>query len=321
MRLNTRCILFLLCCGLVGGAACRKQQAPALQAPQAEIRIGAWNIEHLGSPNARAGENRGVAQQPADIAAYISAAKVDVLAVEEVGDNDGAPETHTNRTLTEALADLRQQTGQTWQHLLYPKRERRDWQQLCGVAWNTARAQMIGEPYMIPVETALAGADETELWNRHPYGVKFSFGSGKTDLVLITVHMKANTGGQPSPKIRREEEARTLVAHLSELKKHFRDSDIVILGDTNILRNDERAWQIFRDSGFIDLNQAGASTHLGGAPFDRILVPGSQQEFTRNFEVIAGKLSGRQLSPEDFRNKLSDHLMVVTTVHVTTDDD
>src|SRR5262245_53677378 len=74
-------------------------------------RIGAWNIEHLGSPELRSGPAEGIAQEPADIADYIKASKVDVLALEEIDDDDGSPGTKSNKTLTKAFELLKQQTG------------------------------------------------------------------------------------------------------------------------------------------------------------------------------------------------------------------
>jgi hypothetical protein len=53
----------------------------------AELKVGAWNIEHLGNPGGRGAGNAGHGQTPEDIADYLTAAKVDVLALKEMSDD------------------------------------------------------------------------------------------------------------------------------------------------------------------------------------------------------------------------------------------
>src|SRR4051812_37550210 len=55
------------------------------------IRLGSWNIEHLGDPKARRGPGEGVQQKPEDLAHYIRYAKVDALAVQEISADSPAP--------------------------------------------------------------------------------------------------------------------------------------------------------------------------------------------------------------------------------------
>jgi predicted extracellular nuclease len=293
------------------------------QQPSQTVRIGAWNIEHLGNPSSRAAPNTNVPQRASDIAAYIKFAKVDILGLEEISDDDGSNATRTNRTITQALQILRNQTGQIWRHVLFPKRDASDRHQLTGVLWNTGKAQLVGQPFKIPVETSISsGGASGEIWKRHPFAVKFTLGSGKTDLVLIVVHMKANTGGSPSPVRKREAEARTLVAQLAAIRSQFQDRDIVVLGDTNILNNDERADRILQQAGFEDLNEDDDSTHVGGAPFDRFYVPKNQPEFADSLEeIIAEEFLGSPFNPAAFRRRFSDHFMIVATIKVMADDD
>src|SRR5690606_20047673 len=104
------------------------------------VRLGAWNIQWLGRPERRG----GVAQDAGDLAKYIQASKVDVLAVSEVSCDSQDGPLPTNTTLTQALARIKESTGQEWKHLLFVTEGATDRDQLCGVAWNTARVRMVG---------------------------------------------------------------------------------------------------------------------------------------------------------------------------------
>lgn len=281
-----------------------------------DVRIGAWNIEWLGVPGNRGNIGRNVAQQPADLADYIIASGVVVLGLEEVSDNGTTP--NTNKSLAAALDIVRQRTGQSWRHVLFPKSSGRD--QHIGVAWNATRVSMVGSPAKIAVPATVQGA---HIWDREPYAVKFSFGNGKTDIVVIVLHMKANTGGKSTPQRKRELEAQTLVAALPALRSALHDQDIVLIGDTNILEFSERADRIYRDAGFRDLNSADMPTHMDGGAFDRAFVP-SQREFDNVVtEVIfdTAYLSSKNLSRNTFRKRFSDHFMAITRVTVMADDD
>ena len=279
------------------------------------VRIGAWNIEFLGKPDSRKDVGAGVPQEPADIADYIIASKVAILGLEEITDNGTTP--NTNKTIAAALDIVKQKTGATWRHVLFPKSSGRD--QHIGVAWNTARVSIVGNPRKIDVPTNVQNA---HIWDREPFAVKFSFGNGKTDIVVIVLHMKANTGGTPSPKKKREFEARTLVAELPAVRSALNDKDVVLIGDTNILDFNERADKIYRDAGFKDLNSTDRSTHMDGGAFDRAFIPG-QQEFNGADEAIFDTefLSAKNLTRTKFRKRFSDHFMAITRVTVMTDDD
>jgi len=88
--------------------------ASAPAAAPASIRVGAWNIEWLGSPERRSGPAENHAQTPAALAEYILESKVDILGLAEVAQNvEDRP--GTNATLTAALRLVEQQTGGQWQ--------------------------------------------------------------------------------------------------------------------------------------------------------------------------------------------------------------
>src|SRR3712207_6530830 len=90
---------FLVFAAPVAGAPAAAQDPP-------KVRVGALNIEWLGSPKLRSGSAKGVAQEPKDVAEYIKASEVAILALEEIGDDDGDPTKRTNKTLDAAFAEL-----------------------------------------------------------------------------------------------------------------------------------------------------------------------------------------------------------------------
>lgn len=281
-----------------------------------EIRIGAWNIEWLGAPNSRSGPAKGVAQKAEDIARCIDAANVDLLALEEIGDDDGDDAKHTNKTLDAAFAQLSSSGSKKWQYRLFEKKDPADKNQLTGVAWNSARVSLVGEPLKIPVIDR--GDKEMRLWDRHPQATKFSFGDGKTDVVLIPVHMKSNRGGTDETSRQRLAEARALMEVLGIVREKFHDDDIIIAGDFNMLKADEPGLQVYAAMDFTDLNHGDTpTTTYRPAPFDRFLFRPAGEEFSKaKFETTTANIPD-----EEFRVKLSDHRLVVTTIAVGADDD
>ncbi len=311
--------------GLLGIALA---QAPERPRP-ATLRIGAWNIEWLGYPDRRKGPEQSAEQ----IARYLLENRVDLLAVEEVSFNDGTEAAPRNKTLTAALAWIKEKTGQEWRHVLFPKLpggepdfEKHQW---TGVVWNTTRVQLVGEPFKIPVRRA--GAFK-EIWARWPHAVKFSTGPGKTDLVLIPLHMKSNRGGVGVTSAQRDEEAKALVRSLGAVANQFSDDDIVLLGDSNVKKATEKAHGRLTAAGLRDLNADDAPTWIAdaqfsAAPFDRIFVPDDQPEFrtapftvARSAEFLKNTRYPGTIE-EKFRHYLSDHWMVVADVTITDDDD
>lgn len=295
-----------------GGAAASQPASRA--AGVSEARIGAWNIEWLGAPGSRSGPAKGVAQQADDIARCILLARVDVLALAEICDDDGDNSKHTNKTLDAAVAALGV-GGQTWEYRLFEKKVAADKNQLTGVAWNTGRASLVGEPLKIPV---VDRDKEMRVWDRHPHAAKFSFGVGRTDVVIIPVHMKSNRGGVDATSRQRLAEARALMEVVGVLRERFGDDDLIIAGDTNMKSADEPGMRVFAALDFLDLNPTDQpTTTYQPAPFDRFLVRAAGEEFaSRSFETFTANLPDAE-----FRVKLSDHRMVITTIAVGTDDD
>ncbi|WP_406819292.1 endonuclease/exonuclease/phosphatase family protein [Pseudomonas sp. KnCO4] len=310
----------------------------SLAQQQDELAIGAWNIEWLGNvkPAARP------AQAPDDIAAYIAHAKVDVLALSEISitrSEDGAP---VNRQLDEAFALLNSR-GASWEYKLFEKHPKASSpkDQWTGLAWNKQRVQLSGGPWSV------AGMDEqrrVELLgersravplNRTPYAVKLSAGAGKSDFLLVPLHLKANTG--KNSEAQRVLELHLILKGLDDVRAEHADDDLILLGDTNMLSTTEPGAQLLRDYGMRDCNSADLNTWLTtdpaylDAPFDRIFVMRGQPETAQTcvvpdagglpFEIVTPDSWVAGMTPQAFRQRLSDHQMVKTTVRIGVDDD
>jgi len=272
------------------------------------VKVGSWNIQNLG--------DRTLGQFPAALAEHILVADLDVLALIEIWDTDGDPGRITNGKLDETFQRVNQEPGHDWTYVLFPKRDPEELRQHVGVAWNRRRVEQVGEPLRIPVEYAHA-----ETWKRTPYAIKFRVRPGSSDFVLIPLHMKSNlpVEGLPEPVEIRAAEATALAARLNEVRTHFEDQDLILLGDLNCLKSDEPALRTLTEAGFLDLNNEDAITyrttqHL--SPFDRILTPQGQSEFRYSEQYILTPARGKQ-----HFNRYSDHFLVLTALRVLADDD
>jgi endonuclease/exonuclease/phosphatase family metal-dependent hydrolase len=288
--------------------------ALSLAAPAEKLRLGAWNIEWLDYPQNRTGLASNRAQKPEDLANYIEASGVDLLALEEICvDSSGS-----SPTLNRALQLLSESQGQTWKVLLFPKKDGAS-TQLTGVAWNTARAELVGQP--IPLRADDLSADGYNLLDRAPQAVKFRFAEGRSDFVLIPLHLKSNrkVNGRAIGADQRAQESAAILQVLPDIRKTTRDKDLVLLGDFNVKEAREKAVRQFVAAGFRDLNANDRSTFWKGqAPFDRFFVPQNQPEFRHSRLTL---FKPERMSPEQFKIRLSDHYMVTTDMEIGADDD
>lgn len=278
------------------------------------LRVGAWNIEWLGTPDSRSGVSKGVLQSPDDLADYILAADVDILGVCEVAQSvkDGPLE---NEVLGAALRIVSEKRGGRWVHELFPARSGRN--QLCGFAWDTSVVEVRSKMAAATAAEAIPG--EENIWSRPPPVLLFSAGEGLTDFAVVMLHMKSNYNGDFSAQ--RGREAHHLVR---DLPRTAPDRDVIIMGDTNCNKHTEPAIHIICDVGFVDLTPKDARTFWrGDSALDRIFVPTDQPEFaTRRFDILRDDyLSKRTLKLEEFKRRYSDHFMVITEIVVMEDDD
>jgi len=322
----------------------------ALQAQPACERVlyvGSWNIQWLG--NAVAGKR--APQNPSELASYIAASKVDVLALAEISvTSRDAKGRASSKPLDDAFI-IANQSGSKWRYELFHKRDgaRAPEDQWTGVAWNEAAITKTGGPWKLDVSIDLAKEDairqkmdkpepDTIVFSRWPYAVKFSAGQGKTDFVVVPVHMKSNIGGAATAEARTYE-AKLLLEAFGKLKPEQRDQDLIILGDTNMLVANEPAAAELKAAGLRDCNAGDIGTHLTfqkgekSAPFDRIFVMSAQPETSgscpkagigkgaMDFKVLRPEDWQPGLSGSDFRKRLSDHQLVRAGVCAMADDD
>ena len=300
----------------------------AAAADAQELRIGSWNIEWLGKPDDRSGAGKDIAQDPGDLADLIVTSRVAVLGVCEIVSNiSGRP--IRSREIEATIEAIRKKTGDGWQYVLFPGRN--DGDQLTGVLWN-ARVVTAETPSDKPFDTTKdipwavpvgkgRSSQGSGLWNRPPHAMKFSSGKGKTDFVIVVLHMKADYNGDFAQH--RKEEADALVAAIPATRKQFHDEDIVLVGDTNCSGDHEPAIISMERAGFFDLNGAHRATHWRGGSMDRQLVPSAQPEFAgHGFDVVSDSyMNKRGIDAREYKRRFSDHFMVVGTIKVMPDDD
>jgi len=309
-------------------AAVPSRNPATVTATVSTLKVGSWNIEWLGKPEDRAQFAQGVAQSPETMAEYIVGSGVAVLGVAEVVTTiPGTP--MRSRELEATIAAIRKKNGQEWEYALCPGRQ--DGDQLTGFLWNSTRVtafnadgqawrQTIDVPWRVPIKEGRS-ASGSRLWARPPHAIKFSAGAGKTDFVVIVLHMKADYNGQF--ETHRKQEMDALIEALPAVRARFKDEDIILTGDTNVTRADEPAIADLTGAKFVDLNAKNMSTTWRDGFTDRTFVPAKQPEFaSREFWVFSDPfLSKMRWKPGDFKKNLSDHYMVGTIVRVMEDDD
>lgn len=305
------------------------------------LQIASWNIEHL----------RGSARQDRPQSAYaladhIEMAGIDLIALQElyvtdpneevrIADNQppvpsAATGPRRNSALDLVCYLLEEHLDVRWTYTILPNRAAGDRSQLCGVLWNRDRLTLGGDPLPLNVQHR---DDGDSLWDRTPHVLQFSSdirvwrrnNAGQwtqTDerrtLSIVPLHMKSNYGGVTKNRRVRAKEAVTLCEALEGVRPNI-DPSLVLLGDTNILRNDEEAIETFIDNGLIDLNNHDSATYwsrdYGESPFDRIFVAAGRPEFryTRQYVLRSSDL-------EQHDRFLSDHYMIKASIKDYLDD-
>ena len=284
-----------------------------------KIRVGAWNLETLGTPESRDYKKKrnthgyGVRRRPGGLAQQIRPLDLDVLALIEIDDTEPQDQVRTNRVLDDTFRLLNREVGHDWTYVLFPKYGHYANTQHTGIAWNRAKVRQHDEWYRIRLGARTSRYAE---WDRHPHAMKFTRGPGRTDFVVIPIHMKA--GRSDKAVDQRRVEAKALVARLARIAIRFGDDDIVLIGDFNMTRSNEPAGKVFRAANFIDLNAADQSTHIARLPLDRIYVPRNS-----TFQSV-GAVVVLAPAPEGavtFRRHYSDHWPIVFAFEDRGDDD
>ncbi len=304
------------------------------------LQIASWNIEHLsGKPRA---DRRQSAYALAD---HIEMGGIDVLALQEVyltpADEEvrmfeNAPPVASRAVSARRNSDLdivcyllEEHLDTEWRYLILENRSAGDKTQLCAVMWNTSRLDL---EKTVPLPVAHR-VDNLSLWDRRPHVLLFTtkievwHRSDSGDwtrqaatrrLSLVPLHMKSNYGGVTVNRKVRASEAITLCEALIKVRDQI-DPSIILIGDTNILKNDEPAIETFVNNGFVDLNNNDGSTYwsreFGESPFDRVFVAAGRKEFKYSRQYVL-----RSSDLEQHDRFLSDHYMIKVSVKDYVDD-
>jgi endonuclease/exonuclease/phosphatase family metal-dependent hydrolase len=308
------------------------------------LQVASWNVEHLsGHPRAQR------RQSAFALADHIEMAGIDVIALqeiyvtpdaEEVRLFEGAPPVQRATRSSRRNSDLdvvchllkEHLDGEPdWEYLILENRQSGDRSQLCAVLWNRSRLTLkSARPLAVEHER-----EGLKLWDRRPHLVSFTsqvktwrrdaggnwVQKDETRTVnMVPLHMKSNYGGVTLNRKVRAAEALTLCEALDKLRgEDGFDPSLMLLGDTNILANDEPAVETFVTRGFVDLNNNDGRTYWSKdfpeAPFDRIFVAADRPEFRYSRQYI---LRSSDLQAHD--RFLSDHYMIKVSVKDYVDD-
>lgn len=298
------------------------------------LQIASWNIEHLS------GQARATRRQSAyALADHVEMAGIDLLALQEIYvtptnekvrlfENQPVIESHAHSTRRNSDLDivcylLEEHLEVPWKYVILPNRVAGDKSQLCAVLWNTKRLTLGN---IRPLGVAHK-AGEYPLWDRKPHLLSFTSSievwrhteAGGWEkqpetrtISIVPLHMKSNYGGVTKNRQVRAKEAETLCDAIDAIRADI-DPSLMMLGDTNILRNDEPAVETFVNRGFIDLNNNDGATYwskdYGESPFDRVFIASNRPEFRYSRQYI---LRSSDLSQHD--RFLSDHYMIKVSV-------
>lgn len=305
------------------------------------LQVASWNIEHLsGHPR------RDRKQSVYALADHIEMAGIDLLVLQEVYATqlDEALRLFDHQPLIQSRAQsemrnadldavcylLEEHLDVPWKYTILQNRQAGDRSQLCAVMWDTSRLSLAD----IKVLNVQHQLDGFRLWDRKPHVLSFTSTidvwqkneakkwekqEQKRTLSIVPLHMKSNYGGVTENRQVRAKEAETLCDAIDAIRDEI-DPSLMLLGDTNILRNDEPAIDIFVKRGFIDLNNNDAATYwsknYGESPFDRIFVAKERPEFKYSRQYV---LRSSDLQQHD--HYLSDHYMIKVSVKDYVDDD
>ena len=202
------------------------------------LQIASWNVEHLS------GEPRKERRQSAfALTDHIEMAGVDIMALQEIyvtpydeevrlAPHQPVIESHAhgerrNSDLDVVCYLLEEHLKEPWRYHILPNRSSGDESQLCGLVWNTARADLT---QITPLDVSHK-VDGLNLWDRTPHAVNFTSAlkvwrkdaSGQwhqveeqKTLSIVPIHMKSNYGGGTINRRVRAREAEVLCKALKD---------------------------------------------------------------------------------------------------------
>jgi hypothetical protein len=272
--------------------------------PKDVIRIGSWNLAWLGPSNHTPAERRSAE----DLAQYIARSGAAIISLQLVGETTGSP--NKNATLNEVVHILFSEGQGDWEYALFPS-QYKDRSDFTGILWNRRLVWPVAQAYAINVPRVQKALDETLLWERLPYAMKFA--TGRNQFVLIPVHTHASA--LPDADIsHRVHEVRLLAGQLEDVRKHFDEKNIILAGDFNTVGSNETTVVILEKQGFRDCNSNDELTYISGAPFDRMFVPKDQPEFSTSKQIKRVPWPG--ISLDEFRRRLSDHYLITLDMRI-----
>jgi hypothetical protein len=304
------------------------------------LQVASWNIEHLS------GQPRAARRQSAyALADHIEMAGLDLMALQEIYvtpsdeevrlfDDQPVVASRAHGSLRNSDLDvvcylLEEHLDVPWKYVILPNRAAGDRSQLCAAMWNTKRLTL-ADIRALGVSHSSGGHS---LWDRKPHLLSFTSSiqvwrraqngtweerAETRTIAIVPLHMKSNVGGPTINRQVRALEAATLCDAIDAIRGTI-DPSLMMLGDTNILNNDEPALDTFVSRGFIDLNNNDGTTFwskdFGESPFDRVFVAAGRPEFKYSRQYV---LRSSDLQMHD--RFLSDHYMIKVSVKDYVDD-
>lgn len=277
--------------------------APSARAEEKPLRIGAWNLELLGS---RTEPERTEADLDA-LATKIRDLDVSILAVSEVNG-------------LRSLRDLARRIGLEWDGVLGrsgylggkpPK------QIGVGFLWDTRQVELVSATDW---KSLPRRRDGLHIFHRVPVSACFRAVGGGPDFRLVAVHLKA--GFEPSDSKKRSIE-------LAEIKKRLdaltstpgEDADIAVLGDFNHGPSAPEGTSLSDRSFAAYLTPARPTTsiiHFEDQIDHIVPLAGFQEILKDTFRVLD---SEGKTDKVGWRNRYSDHYPVIVELEPRPDDD
>ena len=170
-------------------------------------------------------------------------------------------------------------------------------------------------------------------YERVPYAFAFRGQSGKTDFVLISVHLDPRT--TLAGKKRRQEELGSIVQWINDHDE--KEKDFIILGDMNI--QSKKEYKELIPAGYISLNDEYRPTNTNvhsRKPFDHVMYrPEYTPEIDTSYDLVVIDLvkemkddwtknipyPGKPYIHDQFRQYYSDHDPVVFRIKIMCDND
>lgn len=272
------------------------------------VRVGTWNLEHLGQRKNPARDNASWAA----IGAQIRELDVAVLAVQEVRD-------------AAAARRLCGEIGTSWTFVIGTTggfRESDDGIRL-GFLFDTDRVALIEAHELLDLPREVDGVP---IFHRVPITASFRVKTPARqvpamDFRLVTCHLKASRGEENQHK--RKLEMGNLAAWLQRLATDpDEDHDVLLLGDFNHTYGDP-AWEVFESTGlgrYLATDVSQPTIVWFDTPIDHIVAMKGIEDELRPGSFAP--INERMLEDKDtWRETYSDHVPVAVTLEAKIDND